>query len=191
MEQILTIVGTIALPILIWEYAVRRLAVDILRQKLFGVRNKLFLHATTGETQFDSMQYKMLNLKINSLIRYAHRLSVVNILLKYFFDTKLLKRDDDQFIIEDYQSYLSTSETDKERRIYVMLEEQIGFIILLLAFFANPITMILTLIGLFLSHVVIAIKRINSKEHSNKSTQNWYAEKVTYVAMTESNLKFS
>ncbi|HVW77950.1 MAG TPA: hypothetical protein VHB45_10075 [Alloacidobacterium sp.] len=46
---------------------------DLYRHKLFTLRDELFDLAVKTELNFDHAAYKLLNLRINSLIRYAHK----------------------------------------------------------------------------------------------------------------------
>jgi hypothetical protein len=53
----------------------RALLLDILRQQLFAIRDELFDFAADGGIDFDEPAYRELRGDINSLIRFAHKLS--------------------------------------------------------------------------------------------------------------------
>ncbi len=54
---------------------------DLYRQELFQLRDKLFNIALEAEVPFDHSAYRLLNLRINSLIRYAHKTNLKTLLL--------------------------------------------------------------------------------------------------------------
>jgi hypothetical protein len=49
---------------------------DVLRQRLFAVRDDLLLSAAKGEIEFSDSSYVRLRKLMNGLIRYAHRYSI-------------------------------------------------------------------------------------------------------------------
>ena len=59
---------------------------DLYRQELFHLRDKLFNVAVEAEVDFDHPGYRLLNLRINSLIRYAHKTNLKTLLLLAFVD---------------------------------------------------------------------------------------------------------
>lgn len=50
--------------------------VDLLRQKLFFIRDGLFDEALAGRISFDSKSYKYTRTTLNGMIRFSHRVSV-------------------------------------------------------------------------------------------------------------------
>lgn len=63
---------------LIWEFAWRPSILDAYRSRLFEIRNYLFNLGASGKISFDDPAYRSIELLINGLIRYAHRLSFVS-----------------------------------------------------------------------------------------------------------------
>jgi hypothetical protein len=49
---------------------------DVLRQRLFAVRDDLFLAAAKGEIEFSNSAYVRLRMLMNGTIRYAHRFRI-------------------------------------------------------------------------------------------------------------------
>jgi len=68
-----------------WLYFVeyRRLVLDHTRQRLFFIRDHLFLAAERGEVGFDTRAYGLVRLTLNGMIRYAHEISVIQIIGLY------------------------------------------------------------------------------------------------------------
>lgn len=65
-----------------------RYRVDKLRQELFAVRDELFDRARSGEIAFDSRSYTTARLIINGMIRFAHKISISELLLFRFLMPK-------------------------------------------------------------------------------------------------------
>ena len=64
-----------------WEYREYRMMRT--RYKLFQLRNELFALGETGELAFDNKAYGLTRMLINGAIRYAHRLSMLHILIMH------------------------------------------------------------------------------------------------------------
>lgn len=54
---------------------------DLLREKLFAIRNDLFFFAACGGISFNDPRYRTLRDLMNGVIRYAHRLSATQLFL--------------------------------------------------------------------------------------------------------------
>lgn len=62
-----------------WLYCDYRL--DLLRFRLFLVRDRLFAHAEQGRIDFDSPAYLLTRTMINGSLRFAHRLTLTDLLI--------------------------------------------------------------------------------------------------------------
>ncbi len=65
----------------LWFFGFRNLYLDRFRDDLFTVRHDLFAIADSGAISFDNVAYRQLELLINALIRYGHRVSFSTYLL--------------------------------------------------------------------------------------------------------------
>jgi hypothetical protein len=83
-----------------WMYffLYRNHRVDVLRHRLFVVRNDLFLAASRGEIAFDHPAYLMTRKTLNGSIRFAHQLSMTQLLM-----SRLFIGDDMPSIRADYE----------------------------------------------------------------------------------------
>jgi hypothetical protein len=59
----------------------REYRLDALREKLFSLRNGLFLFAAQGHIAFNDPSYRMLRDLMNGMIRFAHKLNASQLLL--------------------------------------------------------------------------------------------------------------
>lgn len=66
---------------LVYHFGLRKYFMDYYRQELFSTRTDLFNLALECEIKFDNEVYRMLEEQINSFIRYAHVVSLSNIIL--------------------------------------------------------------------------------------------------------------
>jgi hypothetical protein len=79
-EQIMSLLGLIALWVF-WYYLWKPLRVTALREKLFALRDDLFDLAADGVISFNDPAYTQLRLLINGMIRFAHRVSFLTMIV--------------------------------------------------------------------------------------------------------------
>jgi hypothetical protein len=70
-------------------YFWRRQRVDVLRERLFEIRAKLFDYAANGAVSFDDPAYTGLRVLMNGMIRFAHRFSGTRIIMTLVFRREL------------------------------------------------------------------------------------------------------
>lgn len=76
---------------ILWSVLWRDLSIDIYRDSLFRVRDELFLMAADGKISFDHPAYGQLRLTINGSLRFAHTLSVLDLVFlvaQFAFDRR-------------------------------------------------------------------------------------------------------
>jgi hypothetical protein len=73
---ILSLISICGLWVLLFKF-IRDLQVDRFRQALFDLRDSLFDFAADGSIAFDHPAYGKLRMTINGLIRYGHRISLL------------------------------------------------------------------------------------------------------------------
>ena len=86
---------------LIWSKGMKPLLLDALRESLFEARFQLFQLGMDGELAFDDPAYRSVEIVINALIRYGHRITF----LSYVVSKREQERD------ETGRGYLDLSET--------------------------------------------------------------------------------
>lgn len=88
--------------ILLWSLfyiSARTLLLNILRQRLFEIRDDLFDFAADGGIEFTNPVYQELRTDINNMIRFAHKLSFARMIL-----AQLQMSDDDPAVV-DFQNW--------------------------------------------------------------------------------------
>jgi hypothetical protein len=84
MNDLATIYLTGLGLVLIWilfHFGIRPYRLDLVRYKLFVLRDELFFFAADGGVPFNDPAYFMLRNRINALIRYAHTVNLVRVLI--------------------------------------------------------------------------------------------------------------
>lgn len=68
-------VASICGAYLVWSLGVRKLFLDLMRERLFELRFELFRLGMSGELSFDNDAYRSLETLFNGLLRFGHRIS--------------------------------------------------------------------------------------------------------------------
>lgn len=124
--EILLIWIDLALLYVIVFVLLRKCRVDALRHQLFVVRGELFDYALSNGLAFDDPAYVMLRSSINSMLRFAHRVSfarflVLSAALRWFSCTEMIRDHERQ-----WQEALGRVGDAEHRRKIVELHEQVS-----------------------------------------------------------------
>jgi hypothetical protein len=95
--QLLLALG--ALWFLVFKLA-REYRLDVLRDRLFALRERLFDYAADGNISFDHPAYTKLRKRINSLIRFGYRLTFTRFAMGIMFSTWNSDRYDQELLSE-------------------------------------------------------------------------------------------
>lgn len=106
----------------------RRYCEDKFRDELFTLRDELFDYAAGGNIEFDHHAYTLLRTRMNGMIRYAHRASLMQIFVRSFLISKTANAAVEEYR-ERWQSAVSQVEradirlklNDYQRRMGVLL----------------------------------------------------------------------
>lgn len=76
-----------------WLFAheYRQYRTDLLRQRLFNIRDNLFKEASEGVIGFDDEAYKLTRTTLNGMIRFAHEMSLTRLLIMTITQRYILK----------------------------------------------------------------------------------------------------
>lgn len=67
----------------VFFYVLRVVRLDAYRQSLFALRDEFFDYAADGHITFESEAYQLLRLQMNSMIRFAHQLTLFRALMTW------------------------------------------------------------------------------------------------------------
>ncbi len=132
----------------------RSLLLDILRQRLFAIRDELFDFAADGGIEFNDPTYRELRDDINSLIRFAHKLSFVRMI----FAASWTPPDDHPAVVSvrNWTERVNQLSPLARRKLFEVRAEVLGEIIVYIvrrSFVVFITISILKLIGLFVNTV--------------------------------------
>ena len=124
--EILLIWIDLALLYVIVFVLLRKYRIDALRHQLFVVRGELFDYALSNGLAFDDPAYVMLRSSINSMLRFAHKVSFARFLVlsaafRWFSCTEMIRDHERQ-----WQEALGRVGDDEHRRKIVELHEQVS-----------------------------------------------------------------
>lgn len=78
--SVMSALGLVALSLFVF-YLWRDYRLDVFREKLFNVRDALFLYALNNGIEFDDPAYSILRERMNIMLRFAHDLDLTRFLL--------------------------------------------------------------------------------------------------------------
>jgi hypothetical protein len=106
----------------------REYRLDALRDRLFAVREKLFDYAANGNVSFDDPAYTMLRMLLNSLIRFAHRLTFTRFVMGLIFAHWKDKPYDKEILVE-WEKAIATLPTESQAELRRIHEEALVLVV--------------------------------------------------------------
>lgn len=108
----------VLLGLLWWLYVdvYYKYRLDLYRQNLFEVRDTLF-DAAAKHGLFENKAYTMTRITINGMIRFAHEVSFLRLLLGYFSHRWFVKRDIAGLYLRDYATALKELPEEQQRLV--------------------------------------------------------------------------
>jgi len=103
----------------------RSLLVDSLRQNLFVLRAELFDYAAVGHIRFEDFAYAQLRGRLNGLIRFAHEVSFINLLL-LLAKQRLWPNPSVLLLFEEWKRGLNQLESAEARQKLQEIEFRMG-----------------------------------------------------------------
>ena len=84
----------------LWTYGIKKNLLDSYRQNLFELRDKLFDFAVKGNVEFNDKAYRAVRKRLNLMIRFAHRLNTIDLLLSGYLVRKYpsIKNNNKEFL---------------------------------------------------------------------------------------------
>lgn len=141
----------VAIAILVWFFynPWQSLLIDIVRQRIFEVRDQLFLYAAEGKIEFDSAEYKKVRDFLNLSIRFCHRFGIGTIIASKISNNKKQKKYSNQIPIFDTIRGIRDYETSRK------LESMITEVVTILIFFMILRSLLLLILLVTLIPIVL------------------------------------
>jgi hypothetical protein len=119
---------------LIWNYGIKRLFLDLLRERLFELRFELFKMGSEGVLPFNDDSYRAFEMLLNGLLRFAHRVSFVVYILSKIDDEKAKKDSDYVDVSNQLALKLSRLDQGTRERLALIISSARTAIILYMVF---------------------------------------------------------
>lgn len=151
-----------------WQSLVEALA----RQKVFQIRDDLFIYAAEGNIEFDNENYRKIRRNLNETIRFAHVLTWPHILI-----TKLISKRTKKQREEDLKVLLVVDESlpkDVSTELNKAMVKAVVAVALMLVL-RSPFLMVL---GMCLMPFVIMASLLNNANYSEK-VRRWVGKAIT------------
>jgi len=107
-------VFSILLLIVLVFWLFRDYSIDSFRQKIFRLRDGLFDEALKGNISFDDPAYVMMRRSFNGFIRFAHKMSLMEVIIFMIFSSRKDKDELNKGFIERLES--NTSHLTEEQK---------------------------------------------------------------------------
>lgn len=130
---LLSAVGSVCAFYFIWTLGIRKLFLDILRERLFELRFSLFNLGMNEEMVFDDEAYRSLEILFNGLLRFAHRLTFLTYVLSSIETSKVQKEKDYVSVSAQISLKVSRLEPDVQAKISEILKEAMSAVLIYLA----------------------------------------------------------
>ena len=114
-EALHLVMGLLAVWVLVFKLC-RDYRIDALKDRLFALRDNLFDYAAEGEVQFDDPAYFKLRGLINSLIRFAHRLTFTRFLMGFLF-TAWKGSEAYGNVLQEWQTAVEALPAEKQKKL--------------------------------------------------------------------------
>jgi hypothetical protein len=135
-SPVLLLSWVIALCVLwfLWSFGIKRLLLDGFRERLFELRFELFRLGVSGEVPFESDTYRSLEILINGLLRFAHRITFLTYLLSVIEQEKAKKDKDYVDTSKQIALKISRLEPDARSKVVNILSSMRTAILLYMVF---------------------------------------------------------
>jgi len=123
-ESIIAFLGTVSIFGLwgLFFFVYRDYRNDLMRQRLFAIRDRLFDEALDGNIDFNASAYGMTRTILNGVIRFSHDLSFFRFALVIFAESRIGKNDQDTFNSEYDKALKGVSDEQKELLAKIQVE---------------------------------------------------------------------
>lgn len=148
-----------AILLTLWNVFIRRLFLDMYRQRLFELRENLFDYADSGKTSFKSEQYKILRDRLTNVMKFSGRIG--------FFKSKIdrilisfISRNDTPSEKHSRFEYLAKIADSNEREKYLSIEQSVDNATGYYMLWSNPIIAPLAFIYVVVSLIYLILRML-------------------------------
>jgi hypothetical protein len=107
----------------VWDLGIKKLFLDIVRERLFELRFDLFKLAESGEVSFQDDAYRAIETLICGLLRFAHRVTLGSFLLSVWYQSKSKEANDFVDYHQQIEFKVSKSSPDAQKALNKILSD--------------------------------------------------------------------
>ena len=171
MDKIFAYMILVAILLAIWNIFIKPLALDIYQQRLFELREELYDFADSGNTDFDSMQYKTLHERLTKVARFSSRFGIISSTIDEILISILTKGNSKQER-ESGLAYLEGISNKVEIDKYTNIESELDSITIHYLLWSNAVVAPLLFVGLVVAVLFRAFRRAVKSIINEKTPRN-------------------
>lgn len=172
---LLSAVAAIVAMWFIWTYGIRKMLLDLMRERLFEIRFELFRLGLSGELPFDSEAYRSIEILISGLLRFGHRI-MFSTYMASLFETARAKKDKDYVdVSQQIALRISRLNPETQLKVFEILKRVHSSLIRYMA------TSSLLFLSIYISAVILKLLKVwNPDKAKDKVTR--VIEREAYLA---------
>lgn len=148
---------------LIWSLGIKRLFLDMLRERLFELRFQLYGLAMAGELEHDDPAYRNFEMLLCGLVRFAHRITFLTYIFSIRQQHQAMKDDDYVDVAKQIALTVSRLAPGTQDKMNGIAQDARTALILYMVFTSLPLfTIVMTFVC---ARRLGLISKGNTKEH--------------------------
>lgn len=128
MEHYVSLLIWSSVVLVLWcffQFIWKRTILDMYRQRLFDLRDSLFMDCAKGHLQFDTPEYGMTRMLLNAAIRSAPQINLVNLLLLLLYRKRLTQTNQPIALSEKLRLRIAYLPEGEEKSYYEYCQSKV------------------------------------------------------------------
>lgn len=134
---------------------------DLFRQRMFALRDEMFDYARSGAIPFDHPAYLDLRMLMNSLIRFAHRLTIGQVLV-LLAAQRIWGQNTDRNFSRDWEKSVQSIADPEVRKAMLDFRSKMGWMIIKHLMMGSPFTAVISVVVALMAIVPVAFRNVVS-----------------------------
>jgi hypothetical protein len=147
---------------LIWSWGIKRLALDMLRERLFKLRFQLYAMGMSGELAYNDSAYRNFEVLLCGLVRFAHRITFSTYLFSHRQQQEAAKDKDYVDVGKLLALSMSRLAPDTQRKLTEISESARSALVLYMVLSSLPLFAMVITVGI--AGWLGVISSVNTKE---------------------------
>jgi len=168
----------------VWALGIRRLLLDLMREKIFELRFELFRLGTTGEIEFEDPAYRMLETLFCGLLRFGHRITFLSFVISKFATSQAEKEKDYVNVSAQIALRVSQLRPETQAKILEMLK---GIQSILMIYIGCSSLLFLSIFSVYKMLEILGIKHLGETKERVVDA----IEREAYIAESRRGLQLA